>query len=160
LGRHLEEIRVTWAQFWKEPDKMTIYLEDRLKNHDQSIEMESEKLLLSSDEFNATLAHIISLGITFGVERGLCMGRTDAEFEDASQNVSNFFLGAQAQFNEVVAAIPSTHFPFLAKISEAAESALPKVASIQPDKVVRSVVLLLLLPCLLLLAKCSAGLPL
>ncbi|GJT83860.1 hypothetical protein Tco_1058202 [Tanacetum coccineum] len=88
--------------------------------------------LLSSDEFNATLARILSLGITSGVERGLCMGRTDAQFEEATQNVSNFFLGAEAVFNKAIAALPSTHFPFLAKIVEAAESALPEIAVLLP----------------------------
>nr|GEX17757.1 hypothetical protein [Tanacetum cinerariifolium] len=39
--------------------------------------------LLSSDQFNATLARILYLGITSGVEMGLCMGRADAEFEEA-----------------------------------------------------------------------------
>nr|GEX31885.1 hypothetical protein [Tanacetum cinerariifolium] len=82
---------------------------------------------------------LISLGITFGFERGLRMGRTDAEFEEASQNVSNFFLRAQAQFDEAISALPSTHFPFLTKISKAVKSSLPEVASIQPDKVVCSV---------------------
>ncbi|GJY50134.1 hypothetical protein Tco_0440090 [Tanacetum coccineum] len=64
--------------------------------------------LLSSDEFNATLACILSLGITFG-----------------------------AELDKAIADIPSTHFPFLAKISEATESTLPEVASIQPDKIAR-----------------------
>ncbi|GKD99161.1 hypothetical protein Tco_1383058, partial [Tanacetum coccineum] len=45
LGRHLEEIHVTWAQFWKKPDKMTIWLEDGLKNQDQSVETASGKLV-------------------------------------------------------------------------------------------------------------------
>nr|GEU97664.1 hypothetical protein [Tanacetum cinerariifolium] len=67
------------------------------------------------DEFNATLARILSLGITFGVEKGLRMRRTDAEFEEASPNVSNFFRRAEAEFNK-------------------------EMASVQPDKVARSVV--------------------
>ncbi|GKD63958.1 hypothetical protein Tco_1306066 [Tanacetum coccineum] len=45
LGRHLKEIHVTWAQFWKQPDKMTILLEDGLKNQDQSMETVSGKLV-------------------------------------------------------------------------------------------------------------------
>ncbi|GJR76734.1 hypothetical protein Tco_0089099 [Tanacetum coccineum] len=49
LGRHLEKIHVTWAQFWKEPDKMTIWLEDRLKNQDQSVETASGKLVMPSE---------------------------------------------------------------------------------------------------------------
>ncbi|GJW91076.1 hypothetical protein Tco_0168629 [Tanacetum coccineum] len=48
LGRHLEEIHVTWAQFWKKPDKMTIWLEDGLKNQDQSVETASGKLVTLS----------------------------------------------------------------------------------------------------------------
>nr|GFD21046.1 hypothetical protein [Tanacetum cinerariifolium] len=36
--------------------------------------------LLSSDEFNTALAHVASLGISSGVERGLRMGHTDAGF--------------------------------------------------------------------------------
>ncbi|GKD28885.1 hypothetical protein Tco_1239663 [Tanacetum coccineum] len=96
--------------------------------------------LLPSDEFNSTLAHILSLGVTSGVERGLRIGRTDVEFEEASQNVSNLFLGVQAEFDKVVAALPFTHFPFLAKISDVAKISLSEVASIQPDKIVRLVV--------------------
>nr|GEZ47963.1 hypothetical protein [Tanacetum cinerariifolium] len=39
---------------------------------------------LSSDEFHAPLACVASLGINYGFERGLCMGRTDVEFEAAT----------------------------------------------------------------------------
>nr|GFA28825.1 hypothetical protein [Tanacetum cinerariifolium] len=49
LGRHLEEIHVTWAQFWKKPEKMTIWLEDGLKDQDQSVETMSGKLVTSSE---------------------------------------------------------------------------------------------------------------
>ncbi|GJU45480.1 hypothetical protein Tco_1202746 [Tanacetum coccineum] len=45
LGRHLEEIHVTWAQFWKKLDKMAIWLEDGLKNQDQGVETASGKLV-------------------------------------------------------------------------------------------------------------------
>ncbi|GKD02880.1 hypothetical protein Tco_1177854 [Tanacetum coccineum] len=96
--------------------------------------------LLPNDEFNFTLAHILSLGVTSGVERGLRMGRTDVKFEEASQNVSNLFLGVQAEFDKVVAAFPFTHFPFLAKISDVAKISLSEVASIQPNKIVCLVV--------------------
>ncbi|GKE63532.1 hypothetical protein Tco_1513899 [Tanacetum coccineum] len=41
LERHLEEMHMTWAQFWKKLDKMGIWLEDRLKNQDQSVETAS-----------------------------------------------------------------------------------------------------------------------
>ncbi|GJW36856.1 hypothetical protein Tco_0059776, partial [Tanacetum coccineum] len=93
--------------------------------------------VLSSDEFNFALARVLYLGITFGVERGLRMGRTDAGFEEASQNVLNFFVGAQAEFDKAVAAFPSTRFPFLDKIIVAAGGALPDVANIQPDRISR-----------------------
>ncbi|GJT47941.1 hypothetical protein Tco_0974098 [Tanacetum coccineum] len=96
--------------------------------------------LLSSDEFIATLARILTFSITSMVERGLRMGRTDAEFEQASHNVSNFFLGVEAKFNKVVAALPFISFPFLVKIAEAAEGALSEVVNVQPDKIVRSAV--------------------
>ncbi|GJX40318.1 hypothetical protein Tco_0255308 [Tanacetum coccineum] len=96
--------------------------------------------LLSSDEFNATLARILSLGITSGVKRGLPMGRTDTEFEEASHNVFNFFLGVKADFNKAVAAPPSTDFLFLTKVAEAVEGSLSNVVNIQPDKIVRSAV--------------------
>ncbi|GKA04714.1 hypothetical protein Tco_0683834 [Tanacetum coccineum] len=63
---------------------------------------------LSIDEFNATLASILYLAITSGVKRGLRMGRTDVEFKKASQNVFHFFIGAEAEFNKAVDALPST----------------------------------------------------
>ncbi|GJV60906.1 hypothetical protein Tco_1467006 [Tanacetum coccineum] len=73
--------------------------------------------LLSSDEFSVTLASILSLAITSGVKKG-----------------------AEDEFNKAVAALPSTYFPFLAKIAEVAESALLEVVSIQPNKIARSAV--------------------
>ncbi|GJX17885.1 hypothetical protein Tco_0218717, partial [Tanacetum coccineum] len=93
--------------------------------------------VLSSDEFNFAFARTLYLGITSGVERGLRMGRTDAGFEEASQNVLNFFVGAQAEFDKAVAAFPSTRFPFLDKIIVAAGGALPDVANVQPDRIAR-----------------------
>nr|GEX75237.1 hypothetical protein [Tanacetum cinerariifolium] len=76
--------------------------------------------LLSSDEFNAALAHVASLGINYGVERGLRMGRTDADFEVAAQKVSNFHIGVEADFNKAPVAFPTTSFPFLGKVDAAA----------------------------------------
>ncbi|GJW40317.1 hypothetical protein Tco_0066162 [Tanacetum coccineum] len=63
-------------------------------------------------------------------------GETDVEFEEADPNVSNFFFGPQVEFDKAVASLPYAQFPFLAKISKVAESALPEVTSIQPDKIV------------------------
>ncbi|GKC57159.1 hypothetical protein Tco_1084757 [Tanacetum coccineum] len=34
------------------------------------------------------------------------MGRTDAWFEEAAQNVSNLFVGAEAEFNKTVDKLP------------------------------------------------------
>ncbi|GJW35685.1 hypothetical protein Tco_0058605 [Tanacetum coccineum] len=75
--------------------------------------------LLSNDEFNSALARVAYLGITSGVERGLRMGRTNVGFEEAAQNVSNFFVGVEAEFNKAVVDLLSIKFPFLSKIAEA-----------------------------------------
>ncbi|GKE67124.1 hypothetical protein Tco_1521285, partial [Tanacetum coccineum] len=93
--------------------------------------------LLSSDEFNAILAHIFSLGINLIVERGVRMDRSDVQFQEALQRVSNFVLGAKAEFDKVVADLRSTSFPFLVNISKAARNTLLEVANLQPDKLAR-----------------------
>ncbi|GJY40052.1 hypothetical protein Tco_0427322 [Tanacetum coccineum] len=41
LGRHLEEIHVTWAQFWKKPDKIANWHNEGLKNCSQKVETAS-----------------------------------------------------------------------------------------------------------------------
>ncbi|GJZ93846.1 hypothetical protein Tco_0666049 [Tanacetum coccineum] len=117
---------------------------DDLKNEvtrfvDYSIDCLVHKLL-SSDEFNATLSRILTFSITSRVERGLRMGRTNFEFKEASQKVSNFLLGAEVEFNKVVVALPSISFHFLTKIANAAGGALSDVVNVQPDKIVRSTV--------------------
>ncbi|GJU94990.1 integrase, catalytic region, zinc finger, CCHC-type containing protein [Tanacetum coccineum] len=56
--------------------------------------------LLSSDEFNAIFARIFSLGIKSIVERGMHMDRSDVQFQEALQKVSNFVLGANTEFDE------------------------------------------------------------
>ncbi|GKE14418.1 hypothetical protein Tco_1421995, partial [Tanacetum coccineum] len=93
--------------------------------------------LLSSDEFHAAHAYVASLGINYGIERGLHMGRTDAEFEVASQKVSNFHVGAKANFDKAFVDFPSTSFPFLGKIIAAAGGTLPEVTQVLPDKHIR-----------------------
>ncbi|GJZ47851.1 hypothetical protein Tco_0601683 [Tanacetum coccineum] len=93
--------------------------------------------LLSSDEFHATLAHVASLGINYGVERGLRMGRTDADFEMAVQKVSNFQVGAKVDFDKALVGFPTTPFPFLGKVATAAGGTLSDVAHILPDKLAR-----------------------
>ncbi|GJS64309.1 hypothetical protein Tco_0678873 [Tanacetum coccineum] len=73
--------------------------------------MESHiRKLLSSDEFHAALARVASLGINYGVERGLHIGL-------------NF---------------PTTPFPFLSKVTVASGGTLSDVAQILPEKFVRS----------------------
>ncbi|GKF24378.1 hypothetical protein Tco_0076700, partial [Tanacetum coccineum] len=94
--------------------------------------------LLSSDEFNDALAHVVSLGIASGFEKGLCIGCTDDEFEAATRNVSNFSIGVGAEFNKALHAFPSIQFPFLGKVASAAESPLCKVTQIMPEKFVHS----------------------
>ncbi|GJY63115.1 hypothetical protein Tco_0464575 [Tanacetum coccineum] len=93
--------------------------------------------LLSSDKFHAALARVASLGINYGIERGLRMGRTDVEFEAAVQKVSNFHAGAMADFDKALVDFPTTPFPFLSKIVAAFGGTLFDVAQILLDKFVR-----------------------
>nr|GEZ27049.1 hypothetical protein [Tanacetum cinerariifolium] len=97
--------------------------------------------LLSSDEFHAALARVASLGINHGVERGIRMGRTDVEFEAAAQKVSNFHVGAKADFDKALVYFPTTPFPFLIKIVAASEENLSEVTQVLSDKHIRSVIL-------------------
>ncbi|GJZ89692.1 hypothetical protein Tco_0661474 [Tanacetum coccineum] len=101
-------------------------------------ELALERRLLLSVEFYAALAHVASLGVASSVERGLRMGRTDAEFEAAVHNVSNFSIHAMTDLNKALDAFPSTQFPFLAKVASASEGPLSKVTQILPDKFIRS----------------------
>ncbi|GKD19618.1 hypothetical protein Tco_1208776 [Tanacetum coccineum] len=94
--------------------------------------------LLSSDEFHVALAHVVSLGIASSVENGLRMGCIDAEFEAAVRNVSNFSIGAEVKFNKALDAFPSIQFPFLSKVSSAAEGPFSEVTQIVPEKFVCS----------------------
>ncbi|GJT29923.1 hypothetical protein Tco_0910198 [Tanacetum coccineum] len=64
--------------------------------------------LSSSEEFHVALARVESLGINYGVERGLRMGHTDAEFEMVIHKVSNFQVGAKADFDKALVNFPTT----------------------------------------------------
>nr|GEU89517.1 hypothetical protein [Tanacetum cinerariifolium] len=81
--------------------------------------------LLSSDEFHVSLARVASLDINYGVERGLHMGCTNVEFEAVVQKVSNFCVGAKADFDKALDDFPTTPFPFLSKIVVSSEGGLP-----------------------------------
>nr|GEW52381.1 hypothetical protein [Tanacetum cinerariifolium] len=78
--------------------------------------------LLSSAEFYAALARVASLGINYGVERGLRMGCTDAEFEMVVQKVFNFQVSAKANFDKAFVGFPTTQFPFLGKVAAVARA--------------------------------------
>ncbi|GJY04869.1 hypothetical protein Tco_0370809 [Tanacetum coccineum] len=65
--------------------------------------------LLLSDEFHVALAHVASLGINYGVERGLRMGCTDADFEAAAWKVSNLHLCVQAGSYDHLGCYRSAH---------------------------------------------------
>nr|GEU56883.1 hypothetical protein [Tanacetum cinerariifolium] len=94
--------------------------------------------LLSSDGFHVALVRVASLGINYGVEKGLRMGRTDAEFEVAAQKVSNFHIGAKADFDRALVDFPTTPFPFLGKIVAGAGGTHFEVIQVLPDKHSRS----------------------
>ncbi|GJW77082.1 hypothetical protein Tco_0138764 [Tanacetum coccineum] len=85
-------------------------------------------------EFHDALAHVASLVINYGVERGLRMGHTDADFEAAARKVSNFHIGAEADFNKALVAFPTTPFLFLGKVVAAAAGPFSEVTQILPDK--------------------------
>ncbi|GJT12315.1 hypothetical protein Tco_0859357 [Tanacetum coccineum] len=102
--------------------------------------------LLSSDEFDAAHALVASLGINYGVEMGLCMGRTDANFEAAPRKFSNFHIDDEADFNKALVAFPTTPFPFLGKVDVLAGGALSEVTQILPDKLARSATSVLIAP--------------
>nr|GEW21083.1 hypothetical protein [Tanacetum cinerariifolium] len=89
---------------------------------------------LSSDEFHVALAHVASLGLNYGIERRLRIGRTDAEFKVGAQKVSNFYIGAKDDFDKALVNFPTTPFPFLGKITAAAGGTLPEVTQVLPDK--------------------------
>nr|GEX73468.1 hypothetical protein [Tanacetum cinerariifolium] len=55
-----------------------------------------------------------------------------------AQKVSNFHVGAKADFDKALDDFPTTPFPFLSKIVAAFEGSLFDVAQILPDKFVRS----------------------
>lgn len=98
-----------------------------------------EKLVrrfLGSGEFNQALAHVASLAVSSGFERGLRMGRSESEFQDVSRMVSNFIPGAEKKFNDVVASLPTQAFPFFSKVSRSAENNLQDIAQLEPDKIV------------------------
>ncbi|GJY22421.1 hypothetical protein Tco_0396079 [Tanacetum coccineum] len=93
--------------------------EEALTVRDLQNELALERLL-SSDKFHAALAHVASLGINYGVERGLHMGRTDADFEIATKKVSNIQVGTKADFDKALVDFPTTPFSFLGKVDVAA----------------------------------------
>ncbi|GJV02827.1 hypothetical protein Tco_1336396 [Tanacetum coccineum] len=73
----------TKPMIWRRPNSKDIRSADGLREEvarfvGSGVESFVWKLL-SSDEFHAALAHIASLGINYGVEKGLCMRRTLSE---------------------------------------------------------------------------------
>nr|GEU85287.1 hypothetical protein [Tanacetum cinerariifolium] len=131
----LVKAKATTARLANELDHAELKLSEQalvMRNLENKLVLDKSES--QSDKFNATLARILSFGITSGVERGLRMGCFDVEFQDTFPKVSNFILGAKAEFKNANDDLPFTHFPFLAKIFEAADSTLSKVVSIQPDK--------------------------
>ncbi|GKE54387.1 hypothetical protein Tco_1489543 [Tanacetum coccineum] len=149
-GSHAPESNILCKDIFKDPDvcrkalDRTIILAE-LRRTESLLPLElSNRVkglgarLLSSDVFHAALAHVASLGINYGVERGLRMGRTDADFEAAARKFSNFHIGAEADFNKALVAFPTTPFPFLGKVVAAAGGALSEVTQILLDKLARS----------------------
>ncbi|GKB59568.1 hypothetical protein Tco_0915754 [Tanacetum coccineum] len=102
--------------------------------------------LLSSDEFYAVLAHIASLSINFGVERGLRMRLSLKQLPkkflvDFPTTPFPFLgkIGAKADFDKALVDFPTTLFYFLGKVVAASVGTLFEVTQILPDKYSRSV---------------------
>lgn len=98
-----------------------------------------EKLVrrfLGSGEFNQALASVLSLAVSTGVELGLQMGRSETQFQEISQRVSNFVPGAKKKCEDAVAAFPTRVFPFFNKVSQNAANTLEDIAKLEPDKII------------------------
>ncbi|GJZ45022.1 hypothetical protein Tco_0592618, partial [Tanacetum coccineum] len=74
------------------------------------------RMLISSDEFHAALAHVVSLDINYGFEGGCVWDVPMLRFRSTAQKVTNFSYCAEADFNKALIAFPNTilRFPFLA----------------------------------------------
>ncbi|GJR20656.1 hypothetical protein Tco_0969183 [Tanacetum coccineum] len=79
---------------------------------------------LKSGEFHQAFVGVLNTTISVGVERGLCMDRTDEEFRGLSHKVAGFISDAKEKFDRVIAAFPDTTFPFLDKVSQHSQSSL------------------------------------
>ncbi|GJW57778.1 hypothetical protein Tco_0104509 [Tanacetum coccineum] len=122
-----EEIRKMWSQL-TDAKTTSASLSEELTQTDANLSEQAltvrdlqNELVLENDEFYTALACVASLGINYGVERGLRMGRTDVEFEAAAQKVYNFHVGAKDDFDKALDDFPTTPFPFLSKIVAASE---------------------------------------
>ncbi|GJY51083.1 hypothetical protein Tco_0441930 [Tanacetum coccineum] len=139
LQSQLDDAKTTSASLSEELTQTDVrLLEQALTVRGLQNELSLVLKLLSSDEFHAALDRVASLGINYGVERGLRMVCTNVEFEAAVQKVSNFHAGAKADFDKALVDFPTTPFPFLSKIVVASEGTLFNVAQIFPNKFVRS----------------------
>nr|GEU67518.1 hypothetical protein [Tanacetum cinerariifolium] len=114
------------------------HLQEKFDKKKGDVKLLHLERLLSSDELHAALARVTSLGINYGVESGLRMGRTNVELEATIQKVFNFHVGAKANFAKALDDFPTTLFPFLSKIVAASEGSLSDDAQILSDKFVLS----------------------
>ncbi|GKC69196.1 hypothetical protein Tco_1115079, partial [Tanacetum coccineum] len=67
--------------------------------------------LLTSDEFNLALGNILTLAINSGVEREMCMGRNEAQFQKALRRLSNFILRSAKNTLDEVASLQLEKLP-------------------------------------------------
>ncbi|GJY79044.1 hypothetical protein Tco_0484845 [Tanacetum coccineum] len=145
LGQENRELCLTEELTWTDVKLLEQALTVRDLQNELALERsKSQSLvrrLLSSDEFHVALSHVESLGINYGIERGLRMGRTNTDFEMAVQKVSNFQVAAKADFDKSLVDFPTTPFPFLGKVVAAAGGTLSDVAQILQDKFARSATL-------------------
>nr|GEU81006.1 hypothetical protein [Tanacetum cinerariifolium] len=92
------------------------------------------------DGLRDEVTQFIGSGVRSLVRKELHMGHTDVEFEAAVQKVSNFHVGAKADFDKALVDFPTTSFPFLNKIDAAYRGTLFEVTQVLPDKNIRLVI--------------------
>nr|GEU98988.1 hypothetical protein [Tanacetum cinerariifolium] len=118
-------------------------LQTKLTDARNQLALEKGKSQIYKDAMDGLrdeVTQFIGSGVRSLVRKGLCMGRTDVEFEAVVQKVSNFHVGAKADFDKALVDFPTTPFPYLNKIDAASGGTLFEVTQVFPDKNIRSVI--------------------
>ncbi|GJX17907.1 hypothetical protein Tco_0218739 [Tanacetum coccineum] len=119
--------------------RMKLFLRRDFQNELALERSKSQEYKDIAEGLRTEVTRFVGFGVESSVfEKGLHMRCIDAEFEAAVQNVSNFFIGAEVKFNKALDAFLSIQFPFLSKVTSAAEGPLSEVTQIMPKKFICS----------------------